>query len=69
VLDAPDEVFAIHRTGPAGHEAIVAVNVSDHAATLDLAGGDWVRADDGRRVTEQLALPRWSYAWLSRADP
>ncbi|MFW2335522.1 alpha-amylase family glycosyl hydrolase [Ilumatobacter sp.] len=69
VLDAPDEIFAIRRTGPGGHEAIVAVNVSDHAATLDLAGGDWVRADDGRNVAEQLALPRWSYAWLRRADP
>lgn len=39
VLDAPDEIFAIRRTADDGRDVVVAVNVADHDATLDLPCG------------------------------
>ena len=68
VLDAPDEIFAVRRMAHDGHDVVVAVNVADHHATLDLPDGAWARLDREQKVSARLTLPRWSQAWLRRTD-
>ncbi|MDJ0769700.1 MAG: alpha-amylase family glycosyl hydrolase [Ilumatobacter sp.] len=68
LLDAPDELFVVQRTGRGGGEALVVVNVSGRQVSYDLPGGTWEQIDGGQVVGPSIDLPRWHHAWLRRAD-